>query len=157
MPLPLNEQPVIDPSSSCVADIDRLLPVSAWLTKGPMGGEPPLPFRPPLARSRNWKQLGADAAYVLVTVTGWLAGNILGVLGCAVAMFLVISHADLNAFFLHVDNLTSRYAAAEPERRAVFDHQVVQVFVIACAVVLVARAPRFISRLRAELAEGQGA
>ena len=114
--------------------------------------QPSLPFRPKLPRRRNPRRLMADAAYVVLTVSGWIAGNVLGVLGCAVGMFLVISHGDLNAFFLHLDNLTSRYVAADFGRREAFQHQIVQVFVLACLMILIVRGPQFLARLRRDLA-----
>ena len=99
----------------------------------------------------------ADVAYIVLTTTGWLAGNLLGILGCAVAMFIVISHGHIDTFFLHVDNLASRYNSADLGRRAAFEHQLVQVFVIVVGLTLVVRGPMFVTRLRRSLREGQGA
>lgn len=99
----------------------------------------------------------ADVAYIVLTTTGWLAGNLLGILGCAVAMFIVISHGHIDTFFLHVDNLASRYNSADLGRRAAFEHQLVQVFVIVVGLTLVVRGPMFVTRLRRTLREGQGA
>ena len=96
----------------------------------------------------------ADAAYIVLTTTGWLAGNLLGVLGCAVVMFIVISHGHIDTFFLHLDNLASRYVSADLDRRAVFGHQLIQVFAIVVAGTLLIRGPRFVARLRRELREG---
>ncbi|UAJ12385.1 hypothetical protein [Polymorphobacter megasporae] len=98
-----------------------------------------------------------DLAYVALTTTGWLAGNLLGILGCAVAMFIVISHGHVDTFFLHVDNLASRYVAADLGRREAFEHQLVQVFVIVLGVTLAVRGPLFVRRVRRELREGKGA
>lgn len=96
----------------------------------------------------------ADLAYIVLTTTGWLAGNLLGILGCAVAMFIVISHGHIDTFFLHVDNLASRYVSADLDRRAAFGHQLIQVFAIVVAGTLLIRGPRFVARLRRELREG---
>ena len=96
----------------------------------------------------------ADIAYIVLTTTGWLAGNLLGILGCAVAMFIVISHGHIDTFFLHVDNLAARYVSADLGRRAAFSHQLVQGFVIVLAGTLLIRGPRFVTRLRRELREG---
>ena len=99
----------------------------------------------------------ADVAYIVLTTTGWLAGNLLGILGCVVAVFIVISHGHVDTFFLHLDNLASRYNAADLGRRATFEHQLVQVFVVFLVLTLTVRGPVFVSRLRRTLREGQGA
>ena len=72
-------------------------------------------------------------------------------------MFIVISHGHIDTFFLHVDNLASRYNSADLGRRAAFEHQLVQVFVIVLGLTLVVRGPIFVTRLRRTLREGQGA
>jgi len=101
--------------------------------------------------------VGADVAYIVLTTAGWLAGNLLGILGCVMAVFIVISHGHVDTFFLHLDNLASRYNAADLGRRATFEHQLVQVFVVVLIVTLAVRGPAFVSRLRRTLREGQGA
>lgn len=101
--------------------------------------------------------VGADVAYIALTTAGWLAGNLLGILGCVVAMFIVISHGHVDTFFLHLDNLASRYNAADLGRRATFEHQLVQVFAVVLGLTLAVRGPVFVSRLRRTLREGQGA
>ena len=95
----------------------------------------------------------ADVAYIVLRTSGWLAGNLLGILGCAVAAFVVISHGDIDTFFLHVDNLAARYVAADLGRRAVFAHQLVQLFGIVFAATMLVRGPAFVARLRRDLAE----
>ena len=100
---------------------------------------------------------GSDLAYIVLTTAGWIAGNLLAILGCAVAMFIVISHARIDMFFLHIDNLASRYVAADMGRRAGFEHQLVQLFIIACALTLLVRGPLFVARLRRELGRGRQA
>ena len=120
----------------------------------PRGSLPRLRFH--VAQS-GWARLGADAAYIFLAASGWLAGNLLGVLGCAVAMFIVISHGQPDVFFLHVDNLAARYVAADLGRRAAFEHQLVQVFTIVLTATLAIRGPRFIARLRRDLRDGRQA
>ena len=103
----------------------------------------------------RWRGTVADIAYVVLATTGWLAGNLLCILGCAVAVFIVLSHGHLDAFFLHVDNLASRYVSADMGRRAVFGHQLVQVFALVVAGTFLVRGPRFVARLRRTLREGK--
>lgn len=115
---------------------------------------PSLPSSLAAALEAPQRRRGADLAYILLKTSGWLAGNLLGVLGCAVAMFLVISHGNIDTFFLHLDNLASRYVAADADRRAVFGHQVVQVFTIVLVATLALRGPAFVRRLRHDLKTG---
>lgn len=96
----------------------------------------------------------ADAAYVTLVTVGWVTGNILGVLGCAVAAFIVLSHGQWDAFFLHIDNLASRYVAADTPRRMMFEHILVQVFVVMFVAISLFRAAGLIRQVRAALAEG---
>lgn len=105
----------------------------------------------------GWARVAADAAYVFLTTTAWLAGNLLAILGCAVAMFIVISHGQPDVFFLHVDNLAARYVAADLGRRAAFEHQLVQIFSIVLTATLLIRGPRFLARLRRDLRDGRQA
>ncbi len=119
--------------------------------------QPDLPFVPPLLRRLPFRRLGADAAYITVAVVSWSAINLLTVLGCVVAMFLVISHGDIDVFFSHLNNLASRYVEADLGRRAAFQHQLVIGFAIMAGIFFAVRLPRFVMRLRRELAEGKQA
>ena len=98
----------------------------------------------------------ADVSFVLIETTGWLLIHTLAVLGCAVAAFLVLSGADMQSFFLHLDNMTSRYADADFGRRAAFEHQVLQIFLVAYVGTLLIRAPRFLRRLKKDLRSESG-
>ena len=120
----------------------------------------PLPLNSPLelpqaeSRMAALRRDGRDMAYLLLAVSGWLAVNFLAVLGCAVAAFLVLSGGDLQLFFSHLNNLTSRYVEADLGRRAAFDHNLVQAFLGLLTVLILLRAPSFIKRTRAEMAQG---
>lgn len=109
-----------------------------------------LPFVPPLWRRWDRKSL-SDATFVAIMVTGWLAGNVLAVLGCIVATFILISHGDFGVFMAHVDNIASRYVAADAARRAHFEHQVACLLAIVGLALLLLRLPRLVVRLRLEL------
>ena len=111
-----------------------------------------LPFAPPLWRRwsrRHWN----DAAFVVMMTIGWFAGNVLALLGCVVAAFLVIAHGDFTVFMAHIDNVASRYVAADAGRRAGFEHVVIVALAICGAIFFVIRLPRFVMRLRLELAQ----
>jgi hypothetical protein len=107
-----------------------------------------LPLRRGWSR-RQW----SDAAFITMMTIGWAAGNILAVLGCVVAAFLVIAHGDFSVFMSHIDNVASRYVAADTGRRAGFEHEVVLALAICAAVFFLIRLPRFVMRLRLELAQ----
>lgn len=111
----------------------------------------------PMLQNRRLKsrQAVADAAYVFLVTTGWLGINLLVILGCAVAMFIVISHGRVDVFFLHVDNLAARYVAADLGRRAAFEQLLVQLFTLLALVIVVLRGPGFVARLRRDLNRGR--
>jgi len=127
-----------------------------WLlNKAPraMRPQPELPFVPPLWRRWTRRDL-SDALFIAMMTAGWLAGNVLALLGCVVATFLIISHGDFTVFMAHIDNVASRYVAADVGRRASFEHEVILALSICGAVFLGLRLPRFVVRLRLELSQG---
>lgn len=123
-------------------------PLSSWRADAPL-----LPFRPRLPR-RLTRRAIADTSYVALQSSFWVAGTVLGVLGAAVVAFLVIAGGDVDLFFSHVNNLASRYVAADHARRDVFEHQLVQAFLLVALVATAIRLPGFIRRLRRDLQEG---
>lgn len=102
----------------------------------------------------SWRRRAADAAYLGLVTSGWMIFNMLGALGCAVAFFIVLSAGQLDSFFLQLDNLTSRYVEADVSRRFMFEHYLVQGFMLVFATITVLRAPSFIRGVRRELAQG---
>ncbi len=102
----------------------------------------------------TWRRRAADGAYLGLVTSGWMFFNMLGALGCAVAFFIVLSAGQMDAFFLQLDNLTSRYVDADVGRRFMFEHYLVQGFMLVFAVITVLRAPSFIRQTRRELAQG---
>lgn len=101
-----------------------------------------------------WTRLFADGAYILLALTSWVAGNILAILGCVVALFIVIAHGDIDLFFRHIHNLASRYVAADAARRVAFQHQLIGMLGLMAVVMFAVRVPRFYLRLRRDLREG---
>ena len=144
--------------------LNRRVPMPAPASELRLVGPGPVPVRLGFsARVRgrltgaDWVGIARDTCYVVLTAAGWLLGNLLSILGCTVALFIIISHGQTDAFFLHVDNLASRYVAADLGRKAAFEHQLVQLFSIILVATLAIRGPRFVARLRRELAEGRAA
>ena len=115
--------------------------------------QPELPFVPPLWRRWTRRDL-SDVAFIGMMTVGWLAGNVLALLGGVVLVFLIIAHGDFSVFMAHIDNVASRYVAADLGRRASFEHQVVLALSICGVVFLAVRLPRFVIRLRLELSQG---
>ncbi len=103
----------------------------------------------------RWRRRLADSAYAVLCTAGWLTGTVLGVLGCAVAVFIVLGHGQWDAFFLHLDNLSARYINADTARRASFARDLTVLFSILLAASLTWRGPRFIRRLRRDIASGR--
>lgn len=102
----------------------------------------------------QWRRGLADGAYAVLCTVGWLIDTVLGVLGCAVVVFIVLGHGQWDAFFLHIDNLAARYIDADTARRAKFARDLTVLFSILLAVSLVWRGPRFVRRLRRDIASG---
>lgn len=109
------------------------------------------------AARRFWgrRQFG-DAAYLVLVTTGWFVGNVLGILGCAVVFFIILGAGQWDAFFLQIDNLASRYVAADHGRRWMFEHYLVQTFMVLLIGSTLLRAPGFVRRVRRELAQEPG-
>ena len=102
----------------------------------------------------HWRRRLADGAYAVLCTVGWLIDTVLGVLGCAVVVFIVLGHGQWDAFFLHIDNLAGRYIDADTARRAGFVHELVVLFSIVLIASLAWRGPRFVRRLRRDIARG---
>lgn len=116
--------------------------------------QPDLPFAPPLKAAKRARSTRADLqdlAYIALRLALWLLMNGLAVLGCAVALFLIISHGNMPAFFAHLENLSSRFGAADLTRQMRFANQLVQGFWLAFVVMSVMRAPSLVAQLRLEL------
>ena len=105
---------------------------------------------------RNTRRHMGDAAYLVLVTTGWFVGNVLGILGCAVVFFIILGAGQWDAFFLQIDNLASRYVAADLGRRWMFEHYLVQTFMVLLILSTLLRAPGFIRRVRRELAQEPG-
>ena len=105
-------------------------------------------------RRTRWDRVVCDGCYIFLVPTGWLAANLLVILGCVVAMFLVVSHGQVDLFFRHVDNLAARYIGADVGRRVMFEHFMVQVFAVLLIGVLLLRGPGFVARVRRNLNDG---
>lgn len=105
---------------------------------------------PPPRSIRSGLALGF---YILLRVVGWLAANIVGGFGMIVVLLLALSGGRVAALFAHLENLSSRYLAADAGRRLAFDGQLLWIVLLSALAILLIRLPAFIGRLRRELAE----
>lgn len=117
--------------------------------------QPDLPFVPPLWRRVRLGRMGADILYVMLMSVGWAVGNVLAVLGTVVAALLIVAHGRFGVFMSHVNNLVSRYVVASATAQESFEHEVLWAIGIAMGLLFAVRLPRFVLRLRLELAQEQ--
>lgn len=93
----------------------------------------------------------ADSCHLLLSLLLWLAGIVLVALGLVLAFAIVAADLQPLLFFAHVDNLASHYLAADPALRAQFEMQLLALFTAAVTLLLLARLPGFVIRMRREL------
>lgn len=73
---------------------------------------------------------GQAALVVILRISGWLATTVMATLGVATLFFLVLGSFTLSGMMLQVDNLASRFLAADAARREQFE-------LIACSVLAI--------------------
>lgn len=69
-----------------------------------------------------------DFAYLLVSVTCWLAINCLAAAGLILGLFVLIANASVDQFFFEAANLSNHYVAADSLRRSEFAEVLLYVF-----------------------------
>ena len=100
------------------------------LELAPPGPSPCVPWDGGRA-SRQARQLDArepklsipGPLYVLLALTGWLATTLLSAAGIFVGLFWAAGNGSLPGFFEQLELLARHYLAAAPERRDLFDGQ----------------------------------
>ncbi len=102
-------------------------------------------------RMARLRRLMADGCHLLLSATLWLGGILLATLGTILAVIILAADAQLPVFFAHLDNLASRYLAANGARRAEFDLQLVGLTSALALLFVFARLPAFAARMRREL------
>lgn len=96
----------------------------------------------------------ADGCHLLLSLLLWLAGIVLVALGFVLAFAILAADLQPLLFFAHVDNLATHYLTADPARRAQFDMQLLGLFTAIVTLLLLARLPGFVIRMRRELGRG---
>ena len=66
------------------------------------------------------KQAAQDLLVIALRLSGWLATSALATLGIATLFFLVLGGFTLDGLMLQLDNLASRFVAADAARRGQF-------------------------------------
>lgn len=95
----------------------------------------------------------ADGCYLLLSGALWCGGTLLAALGTLLALAIIAAGGEPAIFFAHVDNLASRYLAADGARRAEFDLHLITLVGAFALLFLLARLPTFALRIRRELSE----
>lgn len=98
----------------------------------------------------------ADGCFIALAAALWLGGILLAALGAVLLVLLLIADGDPDLFFLHLSNLATRYLAADAPARLSFLCQGAGLYLGIVALLLVARAPLFLRRLRHDLEQGRG-
>ncbi len=93
----------------------------------------------------------ADGCHLALSLLLWLSGTVLVALGLMLAFAIFAADLQPLLFFAHVDNLATHYLAADPVRRAQFDMQLLALFTSIVTLLLLARLPGFVIRMRREL------
>lgn len=86
-------------------------------------------FAPPNVRASH-VELGQQTLVIALRLSGWMTTTLMATLGVATLLFLILGSFTLSGTMLQLDNLASRYLAADPDRQAQFH-------CIACAVLVI--------------------
>lgn len=108
-------------------------------------------WRARLARAGH---IASDICHVGLSVSLWLAGTLLAALGMVLAFLIVAADGRPLRFFAHVQNLSTHYLFADPLARAHFDRQVLALILGLVGLLVIARLPSFVGKLRRDLARG---
>lgn len=111
--------------------------------------------RPTLrARLARAGRIASDICHVGLSVSLWLAGTLLEALGMVLAFLIVAADGRPLRFFAHVQNLSTHYLFADPLARAHFDRQVLALILGLVGLLVIARLPSFVGKLRRDMARG---
>ncbi|MEO0031630.1 MAG: hypothetical protein RIS94_1388 [Pseudomonadota bacterium] len=103
----------------------------------------------------RWRRHLADSCYLAIKGSTFAASTLAITLGLPLAFFLALSGWHLDVLFTQIDNLASRYLAADPARRAAFSDLLNVAFPGALALIAIWRLPRFVSEVGQGLATGR--
>lgn len=95
----------------------------------------------------------ADLWYILVKAGAFLGAIYLMVLGLPLLAFLMLAGGDPERLFLHLDNLSAHYLAADHARRALFAGELTLGFFGVATFAAIWRLPAFLDDVAAGLSE----
>lgn len=104
-----------------------------------------------LPPEKGWRGHAADACYILVKGSGFLASSYLMALGVPFLFFLLISGGSAEAFFAHVANFAERFLSAESGRRIALLGEVKVTLIGLATFVVIWRLPRFVFEIEQTL------
>jgi hypothetical protein len=93
------------------------------------------------------QQYFQTACHIMLEASLFAISSVLMALGLPLCFFLILSGWDLLGLFTHLDNLSSRYLAADGARRLIFSSDLKIMFVAATALIAALRMPGFIRRI----------
>lgn len=95
----------------------------------------------------DWRARLANAAYILLAASGFLASTYLMTLGLPLLFFLLLSGGSAELFFAQVANLADRFLAADAARQAGFAQDLALGLVALATLVAALRLPTFLAGL----------
>ena len=103
--------------------------------------------------AKTWRGHAADACYILVKGSLFLASSYLIALGLPLLFFLLLSGGSAEAFFAHLANFADRFLGAEPDRKVAFLVETKFVLIGLATLVVIGRMPRFVFEIERALSE----
>ena len=101
----------------------------------------------------TWRRHAADACFILVKASGFLASTYLMTLGLPLLFFLLISGGNVELFFAHVANFADRFLGADPERQVGFVNELKFGLIGLATLVACVRLPAFLCEVNEGLRE----
>ena len=102
----------------------------------------------PVALSRRlarWRRHGAEIAYLSLKACGFLGTCWLMAFGLPLLFFLAISGGNLDVLFWQIDNLASRWIAADAARKLAFSRTIEVVLISSTTLIAAWRLPAFLA------------
>lgn len=100
----------------------------------------------PLAKGlAGWRRHGAEMAYLGLKACGFLGTCWLMAFGLPLLFFLAISGGNLDVLFWQVDNLASRWIAADAARKLAFTQTMQVVLISSTTLIAMWRLPAFLA------------
>ena len=93
------------------------------------------------------RQYIQTTCHIMLEASLFAISSVLMALGLPLCFFLILAGWDLLGLFTHLDNLSSRYLAADGARRLMFSSDLKIMFFASTALIAALRMPGFIRRI----------